>query len=152
MVDWVKKVNKACSEELGGEQLLGALFTQPAGALASSIGMGVGGVIGSMVGRSMSKDGSSTEGTAAEIPGKNAVLALTADRFIVFGHSALSGKPKGVVLEIPVGDVVDMALEDGKVNAKLAVAFADETVKVFDAPKLGKPGEFLAAYEQLKSA
>lgn len=150
MVDWSKKVKKACADELGDEQILGALFVQPSGAMASAIGMGVGGVVGSLVAEATRQDGSSVDGLAAEIPSKNVVLALTPTRLLVFGHSQLSGKPKGLEVGIPAGRIVDMVMEAGKVSSKLAIAFDDGSVKIFEAPKLGDPAAFVAAFQQSK--
>ncbi len=147
MVDWVKKVQKTCSGDIGSENVTGALFVQPSGSMASAIGMGVGGVVGSIVAEAAHTDLSTSDGVAAQIPSKNVVLALTPTRLLVFGHSQLSGKPKGLEATIPVARVKDMALEPGKVSSKLAVVFEDDSVKVFDAPKLGNPEAFVSAFQ-----
>ncbi len=147
MVDWVKKVQKACSGDIGPETVTGALFVQPSGNMASAIGMGVGGVVGSIVAGATHTDLSTSDGVAAQIPSKNVVLALTATKMLVFGHSQLSGKPKGLETTIPVDRVKKMALEPGKVSSKLAVVFDDDSVKVFEAPKLGNPEAFVTAFQ-----
>ncbi len=150
MVEWAKKVEKSCSDELGGERVIGALFCQPSGNFASAMGMGVGGVVGSIVAEKAHVDSSSDEGIAASIPKKNLVLAVTQSKLMVFGHSAMSGKPKGLEASIPLSQVDGMDLAEGKLAPKLAVRFADGSLKVFEAPKMGKPADFVAAFSSAR--
>jgi hypothetical protein len=150
MADWGKKIQKACGSELGGESVVSGLFVQPSGAMASAVARGVGGVVGSMVAEARHKDASSADGTAASIPSKNLVLGLTSSRLVVCGHAAMSGKPKGVEMSFPLSDVSGIDVEPGKISSKLSLAFADGSTKVFDAPKMGKPEEFVAAFAQVK--
>jgi hypothetical protein len=148
MVDWAKRIEKACAAELGGERVDAGLFVQPSGTMGSAVVMGVGGVVGSLVAEAAHRDPSSGEGIAAGIPKSNLVLGLTPTRLVAFGHSPLSGKPKGLQVSIPLERVVGMTLNGGGVAPKLAVAFGDGTVKVLQAPRIGDPARFVAAFER----
>ena len=102
MVDFAKKIKKARAEDLlPGEEIVAAVFAQPAGAISKQVGFGVGGVVGGIVGDKMAKkraeglEGASEAGIATQLPaGKPLHLAVTSHRFLAFGHGTMSGKPK----------------------------------------------------------
>ena len=81
-----------------------------------------------------------------EIPEGKAVLGLTPQRLLVFGHSTLSGKPKGLNAAIPLDQVKAITHESGKLMGKLVVTFMDDSAIDFDVQKTVKPGPFVEAF------
>ncbi|MEZ5167520.1 MAG: hypothetical protein R2695_13895 [Acidimicrobiales bacterium] len=79
-------------------------------------------------------------------PCGKAVLGLTPQRLLVFGHGAMSGKPKGLNAAIPIDQVTAMAFEQGKMTGTLRVTFSDDTSIEFDVMKTVKPGPFVEAF------
>ena len=159
MVDFTKKVRKARSDVLEpGEEFLAATFAQPAGSFGRQMGMGVAGVVGAAAAaRSASKReeahaGATEGGLAAGIPNERVVLAVTGRRFLVFGHSTMSGKPTDLKAEFPLGDVHEVGVEKKKMNTHLTVRFTDNSLADFDVMKTVKPGPFVEAFRQAKGA
>ena len=154
MIDFAKKIRKSCSEHLlPGEEVLAGTFVQPAGAFRRQVAMGaVGGLIGAAPGEAMAKkrkensDATPGEGMSIDIPAGKAVLGLTPQRLLVFGHSTMSGKPKGLNAAIPLDEVKSISLEQGKLMGKLLVTFHDDSSIDFDVQKTVKPGPFVDAF------
>jgi hypothetical protein len=91
------------------------------------------------------------QGFAAQIPSNQAlVLGLTFRRLLVWGHSRMSGKPKGLKTEVPLSRVAVIEAEKQKLAHIMAIIFDDGSGTVVEAPKLGKPEVFLATFHRLK--
>lgn len=156
MVDWVKKVNKACAGDIDAdEQIEAATFVQPAGAMGRQLGMQLGGIAGLIsVTRNQEKKRDAMEirtdtGTGAQLGGGRRVIGMTSRRFLIWGHSTMSGKPKGLEAAIPLDDVVSISHEKGKILTKMVFEFADGSGAVMDAANMGKPDAFIEAYQRL---
>ena len=156
MVDWAKKITKSCAGDLdAGEQIEAGTFLQPAGAMGRTMGMQLGGIAGLIaVTRDQEKkrdaaDIKTDEGIGKQLGSGRRVIGLTSRRFLMWGHSQLSGKPKGLEAAIPLDDLVSIGYEKGKVVTKMMFEFADGTGAIMDAANLGKPETFIEAYERL---
>ena len=154
MADWVKKVTKNCGEELApGETVQAATFVNAKGNITRMAGFGgVGGVVGGVIGE-VASSGSRKEaaaakegGVAAEVPPVNAVLALTDQRFCVFAHSSLSGKPKELLWSIERSRVTGIEVGDGALTMPLQVGFDDGSALLYQAVKGAKPKAFAEAF------
>ncbi len=156
MVDWAKKINKSCAGDIeADEQIEAGTFVQPAGAMGRQLGSQLGGIGGLIaVTRNQEKKRDAMEIKTDEGLGKimgsgRRVIGLTSRRFLMWGHSQLSGKPKGLEAAIPLDDLVSLSHEKGKVVTKLVFEFADGSGAIMDAANLGKPEQFIEAYERL---
>ena len=156
MVDWVKKVNKSCAGDIeADEQLEAATFVQPAGAMGRQLGSQLGGIAGLVaVTRNQEKkrdamEVKTDEGLGKQLGSGRRVVGLTSRRFLMWGHSQLSGKPKNLEAAIPIDDVVSISHDKGKVVTKLVFEFADGSGAIMDAANIGKPAAFIEAYERL---
>jgi len=159
MPDFLKKVVRDKSGELRpDEQYLAATYAQPAGSFARSVGFGAGGLVGAAVaGRSGKKrkeelGGADEAGAAAGFPDGNVVMALTAQRLLVFGHGALKGNPTDLLAEMPLGEVHEMTLEKRRAHSSLKIRFSDNSVRDFDVVKGAKPEPFVAAFGAAKGS
>jgi hypothetical protein len=153
MVDFAKKIMKSCADDLeAGETVLAGTFVQPPGAIRRQVAFGaIGGVVGAVVGDKLAQKRAgetptADEGIVVDIPPGKAVLGITDRRFLVFGHSTMSGKPKGLNASIPLDQVAGITHESGKLTGKLLVSFADGTSIDFDVVKTAKPGPFVEAF------
>lgn len=158
MIDWAKKVNKSCGEALAGETAIAGTFGQAAGTLGRQVGWGaVGGIAGVAIGEAMAKRrGEATDpgegGLAGEIPTGKAVMAVTHQRFLVFSHGTMSGKPKDLLFECPLAAVESMELGKKRIGSTLVVRFVDGSAVDYDVVKTAKPEPFVAAFVAAKAA
>lgn len=154
MIDFAKKIRKNCAADLEpGEEVLAGTFVQPPGAIRKQVALGaLGGAVGLLAGEKLASKRqedspeSSDEGFVVDIPAGKAVLGVTDRRFLVFGHSTLSGKPKGLNAAFSLDQVQSVELESGKLTGKLLVTFADGTAIDFDVVKTAKPGPFIETF------
>jgi hypothetical protein len=156
MIDWKKKIEKACSGDFQpDEQLEAGVFVQPAGAMGRTLGMQLGGVAGLVaVTRGQKKRQDTAEirtdtGIGAQLGGKRHVIGLTSKRFLIWGHSQLSGKPKDLELAIPLDDLVSISHDKGKLATKMVFEFSDGSGAIMEAAKLTNPDSFIEAYQRL---
>ncbi len=162
MVDFVKKVNKNCAADLGGEQVLAATFGTPLGSLVNQVGFGaVGGLVGAAAGSAMqSRERKAAEKTdeadgvvkgehtlANKIPPLACVIALTEQRLLVFKHGSVSGKPKELVASFDRSQVSGLEVEMGKLKGKLKIRFSDDSAVTLEVQKGSKPTSLASAYE-----
>ncbi|MCP3992300.1 MAG: hypothetical protein GY724_24735 [Actinomycetia bacterium] len=154
MIDFGKKITKNCKNDLEpGETVLAGTFVQPPGAIRRQMAFGaIGGAVGAVVGEAMAgkreqgSEANPTEGIVVDIPAGKAVLGITDRRLLVFGHSAMSGKQKGLNAAFPLDQVASIAHDAGKLTGKLIVAFVDGGSIDFDVMKTTKPGPFVEAF------
>jgi hypothetical protein len=156
MVDWAKKITKSCAGDIEvDEQLEAGTFVQPAGAMGRALGMQLGGIAGLVaVTRNQGKkrdaaDIKTDEGLGKQLGSGRRVIGLTSRRFLMWGHSSLSGKPKGLEAAIPLDDLVSISHQKGKVVTKMVFEFADGSGAIVDSSNIGKPELFIEAYERL---
>jgi hypothetical protein len=156
MVDWVKKINKSCAGDIqADEQIEAGLFVQPAGAMGRQLGMQLGGIAGLIaVTRDQGKkrdamDIRTDTGVGAQLGSGRRVVGMTSRRLLIWGHSQLSGKPKGLEAAIPLDDLVSISHDKGKIVTKMVFEFADGSGAIMDASNIGKPEAFIEAYQRL---
>ena len=157
MIDFVKKINKHCADDLEpGEEVLASTFGQPPGAIRRQVAWGaIGGAVGALTGYALAnqriKDSEQRtgEGITVEIPAGKAVLGLSAQRLLVFGHSAMSGRPKGLNASIPLEQIQSIDVDQGKLAGKMLITFVDGTSVDFDIVKTAGPGPFADKFTEL---
>ncbi|MGI9610265.1 MAG: PH domain-containing protein [Acidimicrobiia bacterium] len=150
-----KKIRKSCASDLlPGEDIVAGTFGQPLGAFKKQVAFGaVGGLIGSMAGEKLSKGDRAKNPVAIEnsvastIPEGKAVIGVTNQRLLFFGHSTMSGKPTDLKAAIPFNDVHRFDANHGKLKSEMTVTFADGSARAFEVVKAGKPGQFSEAME-----
>ena len=156
-MDWAKKITKAVGSDLGAdEQVEAGLFLQPGGTTGQMMGASLGGVVGMAVAnaRQKKREAGATavmdQGTAATLPKERIVLGLTSRQMYVWGHSSLSGKPKGLKMTLPLGEVASVDVARGKLSSSVVVHFSDGSAAGFEAPKLTDPEGFRDTLARLK--
>ena len=156
MVDWAKKITKACSGDIqADEQIEAGVFVQPAGAMGRGLGSQLGGIAGLIaVTRDQEKkrdamDIKTDEGVGLVLGSGRRVIGLTSRRFLIWGHSQLTGKPKGLETAIPLDDLVSISHAKGKLTTKMVFEFSDGSGAIVEAAKIGNPDSFIEAYERL---
>ncbi len=156
MVDWAKKITKTCAGDIeADEQIEAGTFVQPGGAMGRQLGSQLGGIAGFVaVTRNQGKkrdamEIKTDEGLGKQLGSGRRVIGLTSRRFLMWGHSQLSGKPKGLEAAIPLDDLVSISHDKGKIVTKMVFEFADGSGAIMDAANLGKPERFIEAYERL---
>ncbi len=158
MVDWAKKIARSVGQDIqADEQVEAGLFVQPSGLTAGMMGSQLGGLVGALMvdklgGEKLDAEHIVTdEGIAATIPKRQPlVLGLTGRRLLVWGHGKMSGKPKGLLVEMPLDQVAGIQMEKQKLTHATAVVFGDGTGVFFEAPRIGKPDDFLETFNRLK--
>lgn len=155
-IDWVKKISKACASDIqADEQVEAGVYVQPAGAMGRALGSQLGGIAGLVaVTRGQEKKRDDMEirtdiGIGAQVGDKPHVIGMTSRRFLVWGHSKMSGKPKGLVLEVPLDALESLRHEQGKLATKMVLEFNDGSAAIVEAAKLGKPELFIETFERL---
>ncbi len=154
MVDMVKKIHSKGAELLNpGEQILGACPVGAVGQFKKSVAFGaVGGLVGAAVGSAIKgKVDEATPGSMAEsfTVTRQAILAVSNQRWILFEQGAMSGSPKSVSGEWPHDAIEKLEIETGKLTCKVNVCFADGSVAQIEAIKAGKPEKLAEAAAQL---
>lgn len=147
MANWTKKLSKVAKDDLeAGEQLRAAVFLQPSGTTTKMVATGVGGIVGGAL--ASRTGGTATElvtdsGTAATMPDTATVLGLTDRRVLVYGHSTMSGKPKGLKSTMAASDLAAVEVEKQKATFRFVLHFTDGTASVYEAPRMANdPVEF----------
>jgi hypothetical protein len=151
--DFVKLIHKHRSPDLHpGEQVEGAVFVQPVGTFGASVAFGVAGAVGRAVADASRRqdEAAADDSLAARMPGGRLVLAMSAQRFMVFTHSAMSGRPKDLAAEFSWDEVRSIELGEGKVKQALVVGFTDDSSAAFEVMKTAKPKPFMEAYAALR--
>lgn len=150
MVDMVKKVHKKGAEFLNtAEKIEAAAVVQAVGQFKKQVAFGaVGGLVGAAIGQAVKRnaDEAETGSMADTFPNaKQAILAISNQRWILFEQSVMSGGPKGVLAEWPLEHIVRIDLEKGKLTSKVNVVFSDESVAQVESVKGAKPGALVEA-------
>ena len=77
------------------------------------------------------------------------MLGLSTQRLLVFGHSAMSGRPKGLNASIPLEQIQSIDVDQGKLAGKMLITFVDGTSVDFDVVKTAGPGPFADKFTEL---
>ncbi len=157
MIDFTKKIHKHCADDLEpGEEVLASTFGQPPGAIRRQVAFGaIGGAVGAVAGDALANkrikdsDQRDGEGITMDIPKGKAVLGLTSQRLLVFGHSAMSGRPKGLNAAIPLDQIQSINVDQGKMAGKMLITFADGSSVDFDIVKTAGPRPFADKFTEL---
>jgi hypothetical protein len=149
-VGYADKLQGKAAEVLEpGERLLFAIRTMPRG---TTMGIGIGGALGAVVADRQAKKahGKQTEGSAAaEWPPVRAAVGLTNRRFLIFDYTMM-GKPKDLVGQFPLEQIASLDLDKGVTN-KIRFNFNDGSGAQVECAKLEKVGDFVTAFENLKT-
>lgn len=150
MANWNKKISKAAKNELQpGEEIIAGVFLQPAGTMGQAVAKGAGGVLGkALVAARSDSDAALTAiaGVADDFGNEPTVLGLTQSRLLVYGYSALGGKPKGLRTSYPANVLAAVEVEKQKATYRFEMTFDDGSTSVFEAPRLANdPVAFAAA-------
>jgi hypothetical protein len=149
MADWNKRISKAAKDELQpGEEIVAAVFLQPAGTMGQAVARGAGGAVAKAVIAGRGGDGGQTAvdgAIAREFHDVATVLGLTQHRLLVFGYSSLTGKPKGFKHSLPAHALRSVSVEKQKATYRFQMAFEDGSSCLFEAPRLGNDPEAFAA-------
>jgi hypothetical protein len=101
MFDLAKKIRRSCADDLkAGETVI-----------AGVAGMVVG---NAMAEKRAAESQTEQQGTVLDSPAGKAVLGITDRRFLVLGHSTMSGKPKGLNGSVPLDQVASIEFEVAK--------------------------------------
>lgn len=151
MGSYVDKLQKKAGEFLQpGETLAGAIRTQPRG---STVGTAVGGLVGAAVAKRQASKaaGEAGEGSvAAAWPKGNAAVGLTNRRLLFFNYTAM-GKPKDLVGEIPLEQVMTVEQGQKKIMHNVRFGFTDGSGVEVECAKMEKVGDFVSAFQRVKS-
>ncbi len=155
MVDMAKKIHKKGADLLEpGEKILAAATITPVGQFKKTVAFGaVGGLAGAAIGNAIKGKAEEAEaGTMADsFPGaKQAILALSNQRWIVFEQGAMSGGPKSISATWPHDQIRGIDIEKGKLTSKVNLAFADGSVAQVEAVKAAKPDKLAEAAGRLR--
>lgn len=150
MVDMVKKLHKKNGDLLQpGETILGAATVTAVGQFKKNVAFGaVGGLVGAAVGNAIKgKAPEPEQGTMADAfpQVKQAILAVSDQRWIVFEQSMMSGAAKAVIAEWPHETIQTLEIEAGKLTSKIDVVFADGSVAQVEAVRAAKPQDLVDA-------
>ncbi len=152
MADMVKRIHKKGAEFLNpGEQVLAASVVMPVGGFKKTVAFGaVGGVVGAAVGAFGDGDNPEPDTMAESFAtNKQAILALSNQRWILFEQGSMSGAVKGVSGEWSHADISSIEIEKGKLLHKVNVSFSDGSVAKVEAVKASKPEKLVEAAASL---
>lgn len=155
MADWMQKISKNVGTDLAAdEKLEGGMLVNPAGMLGAMMGKELGGLAGAAIAAKLKSDegvATAAAGLASTLPKEPLVLGLSHRRMFVWGHSKLTGKPKGLIRTFDLDEVAGIALTPQKATVGVAVDFADGSAITFEAPKLmNDPDRFAGTFGRLK--
>ena len=145
------KIQKAAGGALRpGEQVLSAIRTQPSG---STVAMGVGGLVGHAIAskQAAKAQAASGEGSmAANWASGRFAVALTDQRLLTFNYTAM-GKPKDLTSEHPLSDIAGIEKTPKKLSHGVRFSFVDGSAVEVECAKLEKVGDFVDAYQSVKT-
>ncbi|NND73552.1 MAG: hypothetical protein HKN44_00955 [Ilumatobacter sp.] len=152
MATWEKKIRSGGGNDLQpGETLVGGVLLNPPGTTGKMLARGSGGLLGAVLHDKFGTDGEAAEfvsdsGVAAQIPDEPVWFAVTPTRVLVWGHSTMSGKPKGLKLTLGRHDLERVEVEKLRTTYATVLHFSDGTARIFEAPKMmNDPVGFAAA-------
>ena len=108
----------------------------------------VGGLVGAAVGQALGgKTGEVEAGSMADsFPQlRQAILAVSNQRWLLFEQSAISGNAKSIAAQWPLDAIRSVELEKGKMTHQLCIHFADGSAAQVEAVKAAKPEKLIEA-------
>ncbi len=155
MVDMAKKIHKKGAEFLApGEKVIAASTIAAVGQFKKSVAFGaVGGLAGAAIGSAIKGKADEAEGgsMADDFPDhRQAILALSNQRWLLFEQGAMSGAPKALSAEWPHDQIKAIEIEKGKLTSKVSVVFADGSTAQAEAIKAAKPEQLAEALSQIR--
>jgi len=157
MPDFVKKIMKACADDLqAGEVLEAATVGQPSGTFSRQA---MGGLVGVLAAKKVASkreeglDGASDSGIAATIPqGEQLMIGLSDRRMLFFKMGAMSGNAKELAASVELRDVHELSLEKHKMTYSLVMTFNDNSARMFECVKMSKPHDLVDAFDKFKGS
>ena len=153
MAKIIKTLSKLAQEHLSAEEEItaGLRVNLKGTALGVGLTVGIGGVLGSLAGSKPLKEGRD-QASEAGIPfTQQMALGLTNERILLWSRSQLSGKPKDLLGEIPVSDIVDVLFEKGALGDRIAFTFSEEKVLELESVKVDNGEMFVKALKEIIS-
>ena len=144
MVDMAKKIQKKSPELLNpDEQVLGACVVLPVGQFKKNVAFtAVGGAVGAAIGQAVGgKATPSAEGSLADTlkVTRQAILAITNQRWVLFEQGLMSGGAKSVQGQWPHDHIDRLEFEKSRLTSRIDVVFADGSVAQLEAVKGARP-------------
>lgn len=154
MVDMAKKIHKKGAEFLEpGEKILAATVIGAIGQFKKSVAFGaIGGLAGTAVSSAIKGNTEQTEaGSMADSfpQHRQAILALSDQRWLLFEQGAISGGPKALSAQWPHDQITAIEVEKGKLTSKVGVVFVDGSTAHIEAVKGAKPERLSEALSQI---
>ncbi len=131
-----------------GEGVVAATRVNKKGTIKRSAAMGAGGLIGAAIASRGQKEVQATVAAAGFPDLQQMTLGLTDRRVFVLKNSAMSGKPKELVMTISLADIHEVRFEKGKIVPKLFVTMSNGVEVELEAIKIDHPDEFADALAQ----
>ena len=155
MIDMAKKIHKKGAEFLDpGEKILAAAVIGAVGQFKKSVAFGVvGGFAGAAVSKAIKGEAEQAEnGSMADsFPRhRQAILALSDQRWLLFEQGAISGGPKALSAQWPHDQITAIEVEKGKLTSKVGVVFVDGSTAQVEAVKGAKPESLSEAASQIR--
>jgi hypothetical protein len=149
----LKKIKSGAKSDLRpNETVWAGIFLNPDGFTKKLVAKEVAGVVGAGIAARRGTTGTPDEpelvtdrGIAALFPETRIWVAVTNQRTLVWGHSVLSGKPKGLLAELPATAIQLVDLEPRTATFRTTLRFSDGTAMRYEAPKLMNDPESFAA-------
>ena len=159
MVDFAKKVQKKGAEHLHpGEEVVAAVPWQRPGSFGKQLAITSGGLVGAAIHAATNRDKSDdTENEPAAAAadawdGKQAILAVTSQRVLLFSQGAMSGAPKDVVAEWSHDQVTGLHLVKQKLTHRVEMTFADGSTAEGEIVRAAKPERFAESFRATTGA
>ncbi len=150
----LKKVGKA-SADLGiapDEEIRAACTTNPKGTMTRMMAKELGGAVAVLAagrGSSTSTEPPPGGGLSERFPAGQHYVVVTDRRLLVCTLTLMTGRPKEVVAEWPIAEVLGIVTEKGRLAIPLTIAFADGSAVCVEAAR-GTGGDTLApAFDSL---
>jgi len=155
MVDMAKRIHKKGAEFLQpGEKILAATVIGAVGQFKKSVAFGaIGGLAGTAVSSAIKGEAEKAEsGSMADsFPRhRQAILALSDQRWLLFEQGAMSGGPKSLSAQWPHDQITGIEVEKGKLTSKVGVVFVDGSTTQVEAVKGAKPERLSQALSRIR--
>jgi hypothetical protein len=142
-IDVVAKL--AAPHLAAGETVHEAVRVNLAGTVAATAAGALGGAVGAVIADKAATPGRESATEAGFPTDRQQALAVTDQRILVFRRSALSGKPKDLVGEVPLAAVAGIEHQPGRMGDTLRFTMASGHQTQFECVKVDRGAEFAQA-------